>query len=273
MSASTRLCSIVRETSLYRFVLARVTAAVVLSLSALTFGTEPAGALEFSVQNISVSPGGMVVGTHAFIPVGGTVTIGARVADVASAPVLATGASYYGWDSNILSFVSGNAVDSIFHDTRVPGSGGVGGVLNRVPDPLIETSAGLGGPFGGTPNVRMLAEISYLPAMALAGDSGLDGVCGGGDAQFRATFAAVSEGETTLVIGTGDDGNGIIVLPGSVAQATNATVMVTVPEPSFAGSIAAGLFFLVALGKARTSLGDEPRPAAKSAHHAIAALR
>jgi hypothetical protein len=252
MSSSVFLSAIRTASFVCRFILVPATAIAVLSLGILTVAPQPAGALEFVVQGISVNPEGTVTGTDVSIPVGGRVIIGARVADSVSEPVLGSGASYYGWDPNILSFVAGNAVDSLFHSECVPGSSGVGGVDNLVPSSLIETVTGLGGPFPGEPNVRVLVEMSLLPEMALANDSGLDGVCGGGDAQFRVTFAGLSEGQSTIVIGTGDDEDGIVVLPNSVAQASNTTVTVTVvPEPGLAASIASGFFFLVALGKPR----------------------
>jgi hypothetical protein len=224
----------------------------VLMLAVLAFGLQtladsPVGAVEFSVQGISVSSGGAFLGTHALIPVGGSVSIGARIGDLVSESILATGASYYGYDSSVVTYVSGSAVDSIFHDTCVPGPGPVGGVANLVQDPLVETDVGPGGPLVGTLHVPVLVAASFDPVMIPVGDAGLDGECGGGDAQFRLTFEGISEGETTLTIGTGDDADGILILSAGIVQATNATVTITVPEPEATASLACGMLLLIGL--------------------------
>ena len=252
MCPSACLRAIVHELLRYRFVLMRSAARAIFSIGVLVLAAQEAGALEFLVRGISVSPGGSVNGTNVSIPVGGTVTIGARVAAPGSEPVLGTGASYYGWNPNVLSYVAGTTVDSLFHSACVPGSPGVGGVDNLALDPLVPTTTGVGGPSPGAPNIRVLIALSITPQTALVGDSGLDGVCGGGDAQFRLTFSGVAAGTTTLTIGTGDDEDGIIVVPGDVEQATNATVTVTVPEPGLLASMMSGLLGFGALGRVRT---------------------
>ncbi|MBK7951850.1 MAG: hypothetical protein IPK00_24595 [Deltaproteobacteria bacterium] len=218
-----------------------------LSLACAMVAASNARAVVFQVDGISVSSG-VLVGTHAFIPVGGTVTIGARMADPTATTVTGVGASYSGWNPSILSFVSGSTVDSIFHAQCPNGSGGSDGMTNLVPNPLVESKAAIGGPVPGAPRVRTIVALSVDPRAAHVDDPGLDGQCGGGDAQMRLTFQAVADGETTLTIGTGEDlGSVVSVSNGTIAQATNATVTVTVPEPAGVASIAAGLLLLGAL--------------------------
>lgn len=221
----------------------------VASLAAALLVSQGARAVVFVVDDITVSEG-TFSGTHVLVPVGATVTVGARIADPTATPISGIGASYYGWSPSILSFISGTTVASIFHTVCPVGSSGTGGMDNLLPGVTVQSIVSVGGPFAGTPRVRTLKAIAFPAKAAHVDDPGLDGTCGNGDAQMRLTFQALADGETNLIIGTGDDRGDVIALAnGSVVQATNATVTVTVPEPGITLALSAGLSLLLAVGR------------------------
>lgn len=245
-----------------------------LALAALALAADaPARAIEFVVSDIAVSEGGAIDGTQVTIPVGGTVTVGGRVIDPGAESVYGLGASYFGWNPAILAFASGDTVGSLFHALCLEGVGAFNGLTNYVVRPLAETVVSVSGVGGavaasapGQPRVRVLQAVSATARTANVADPGLDGVCSGGDAQFRVTFSGLADGETSITIGTGDDLGGRVVpgLTGLTTLATNAVVTVTVPEPGL-GSVLAGAMLLVGVrARSRSSLRARRRAGAGS---------
>lgn len=209
----------------------RILLLATMSCSAAIASAVESHAFEFSISDVSVSDG-LVFGNHAFIPVGATVTVGARFADPAATPLIGLGASYYGWDPAVLGYVAGDTVPRLFHQLCPIGGGGLAGTTNLVPSTPFLAQAAAGGPFAGTPRVRTIVAPAAPAKIANPNDPGLDGICGNGDAQMRLTFSGLADGETTLTIGTGDDLGGIVADgSGAILQATNASVVISVPEP------------------------------------------
>ena len=228
--------------------------AAVLSLAGLVAPSRQAEAVEFVVDEISVSSG-YAAGSNVLIPVGATVTIGSRISDPSASPVLGVAASYSRWDRNILAFVSGSSVRSLFRSNCPIGTGGTGGFQNLVPNPLVETRATPGGAAPGATRVQAIVAFSLSPQAANADDPGLDEQCGANDAQMRLTFQGAADGQTTVVIGTGEDLGAIVVGDGGEnLAATNAAVIVTVPEPGEQALVLAGVVLLSALGTSSRSV-------------------
>lgn len=242
-----------RSSGLRRAVLGLLAGAPLLALVAAA----PVRAIEFVVSDIAVSAGGTVDGTQVTIPVGGTVSIGGRVSDGSAQAIYGLGASYFGWNPAVLAFESGDTVGSLFHVLCIPGAGGFNGLTNYVVRPLAQTVVSVGGGNPGQPRIRVLQAVSLNARAANAADPGLDGTCGGGDAQFRVTFSGTADGATSITIGTGDDLGGRVVpgLNGVTTLATNAVVTITVPEPGL-GSCLAAASLLAAL--AARSRGRSP---------------
>lgn len=59
-------------------------------------------------------------------------------------------------------------------------------------------------------------------------DPGLDGIVGGGDAQFRLTFVATGAGSASITFGVGYNGDATVGPGGALLPNTNAIVNVTV---------------------------------------------
>ena len=186
-----------------------------------------AGAVTFQVIGISgADPLAMAPGD--------TITIDVRV--VADADeVYGVGASVYGYDEAVIDYVdgSGQAVAGIFYGAVFPGIGVFSGLGNLITNPLVETAIGAGGK-----RVWLFVGPSLEMRTAQPMDPGLDGVIGGGDAQFRFTFEAVAPGAARIVIGTGYQGDGVALLSGPV-QAAGATIDVAVVGASAVPSMPA----------------------------------
>ena len=205
----------------------------------------PSHAVTLEVTDLATD-GGIVSGDQLFVPPGGTVTIGSRVVSDPT-PVVGLGLSYYGYDETLITATNVVRQTNLFGPLCLEGIGEISGlsVLPGVPGGGVVSPAHFG-PLEGRERVRVYGGFTFSPATYSAANSaGIDGVCGGGDADFRVTFDALAEGTTSITIGTGDDKGGIVILQdGTTIQATNATVQVTVPEPAFASGVLLGTAIL-----------------------------
>jgi len=183
------------------------------------------------------------------LEVGDQVTIDIRISSTGTPRVAGVGAAVFGYDGNVLDFVSGNAVASFLHEICIPAAGCFNGLDSQVSGALSE------GNNAGAPYVQIANAVSTTPRNGTGAlDPGLNGVVGGGDAQFRVTFVAAAAGLTTLQIGTNilDAvlGNAIIVEGGGAEDAINAAIVVNViPEPGTALLMGLGLAGLAAAGR------------------------
>lgn len=220
----------------------------ILPIVLFFFVASAASAVTFSVIGTSTSQGNAL---NSLVP-GEEVTIDIRVtADGDS--IAALGASVYGYDESVADFTSGEAVREIFHPIAVPGVGAFGGLWNIATvngeGLLVESALGANGNRVQIFNSYSLSEYSDQPL-----DPGLDGVIGGGDAQFRLVFAVVGPGATSLLIGTGYEGDAVVLPGGGQIQANGAVVHLStggppVPEPGTALLFGIGLAGLAAQGR------------------------
>ncbi|MFK7896846.1 MAG: PEP-CTERM sorting domain-containing protein [Myxococcota bacterium] len=209
----------------------------VLATTAMFLAASAASAVTFSVIGTS---GGDAA---ALLP-GESVTLDIRV-DADADSVAGLGASIFGYDEAIVDFAQGEAVASIFHGVAIPGVGAFSGLSNIAPNPLEESSIGANGN-----RVQIFNGVALTPVVAQPLDPGLDGNVGGGDAQFRVTFTAVAPGTTQLRIGTGYEGDAVILAGGIETQAAGVDLTVTVvPEPGTALLMGLGLAGLAAAGR------------------------
>ncbi|MEZ4281997.1 MAG: hypothetical protein R3F21_20530 [Myxococcota bacterium] len=187
--------------------------------------------------------------------IGDVVTIDIRVSSAGSPAVAGLGAAIFGYDGSMVDFLSGSAVSSILHETCLPGIGCFNGIDNQIggASPLSEGTVSAG------PYVQLFNGVSLIPRTGTgAQDPGLDGIVGGGDAQFRVTFAVT--GATTFQIGTNSAdpvlGNAVVYSGGVIADATNAQLTISVgpgiPEPGGALLMGLGLAGL-AMGRWRST--------------------
>ncbi len=177
--------------------------------------------------------------------IGSEFTIGVRIvndggADGIADDIAAVGASFFGYSPAIVAFVEGSAVSSILHTSCIGGVGCFGGISNSVGPALSETDS----------SVRFFNGATITTGHTIDGqqDPGLDGVIGGFDAQFRATFRIVGFGGTTIQIGTNPlTFENVISRESNSAllDVTNGSVGIAlVPEPGTLVSIGTGLFLL-----------------------------
>ncbi len=163
---------------------------------------------------------------------GETLVIDVRVSADGDA-VYGLGASVHGYDEAVIDYVdaSGEAVSEIFHALCAPPpTGCMIGVPNRIDAPLAESAIGNQG------NRVWLFTGSTLSANpASPDDPGLDGVIGGGGAQFRVTFEAVAPGTAQILIGTGYAGDGVVLESGQVSQAVGEVIDVVVLDTEAPG--------------------------------------
>jgi len=163
--------------------------------------------------------------------------------------VYGLGASVYGYDESIVDFVSGEAVSSINHAVAIPAVGAFSGLANALTNPLVETSIGTSGN-----RVLFFNGVGLTPTNSNALDPGLDGVIGGGGAQFRLTFRLIAAGVTHIIIGTGYNGDGEVLAGGETDQSRNVAIaMGWVPEPGTTLLLGFGLVGLAATGRGRSS--------------------
>jgi hypothetical protein len=190
-----------------------------------------------------------VIGTSGGDPnnlgVGEQITIDIRMAnDGGDGAIFGVGASVSGYDEgtinngsdDFISFVSGEAVAGYLYELCIEGSGCFNGLDNTVAGALTQSA------ITGFPDRVQIANSAGLTGRTGDGsdDPGLDGVIGGGDVEFQLIFEGVQAGTSTLNIGTGYQGDVVVLEGGATAEAANAMLTITVPEPgAIAASVAA----------------------------------
>ncbi|MEZ4334628.1 MAG: PEP-CTERM sorting domain-containing protein [Myxococcota bacterium] len=217
----------------------------VLASVAMLFAASTASALvtfTTTQSDYSVAPGEQI-------------TIDIRVANPGGGNVFGVGAAAFGWDNGVVNYVSGNSVAGNVLASQcfgAPVNVCIGGMNNSASGARAE---GAVTPVSGR-NVQILNAVDVSAHTGEASDQapGLDGVIGGGDAQFRLVFQAVAPGVTTIEIGTNPTdailGNAVIGDGGSVSSAANAFVSITVvPEPGTALLMGLGLAGLAVAGR------------------------
>lgn len=198
-------------------------------------------AILFSLVVASTAQGSVsfhVVGTSGGPPnglgIGETVTVDVRISSTGSPEVFGVGAAAFGYDPAVLEFVSGNAVSGYLYNLSIPSVGSFGG-LDNLAGGMLALNSSSGSPLIQFSNSASLTGRSGTGAM----DPGLNGVIGGGDAQFRMTFRAIAPGSTTISFGTnGSLGNFIAYANGVTEQANNASLTVSAyldppPNPDY----------------------------------------
>jgi hypothetical protein len=182
--------------------------------------------------------------------IGSILTLGLRIEGDPGEVIYGAGISAYGYNESVVDFTAGQTVPSIFHAVAIPAIGAFDGLVNTASTPLQESSIGSSGNRVQLFNSVSLVGRSYNPL-----DPGLDGVIGGGDAQIRIAFTTTGPGVTTIQIGTGYPGDGIIGPGASVLQSNTlhleivpgfAPAWCPIPEPSTAVLAGLGLAALAA---------------------------
>jgi len=203
---------------------------------------------------------------------GSTLTLGFRIEAEPGEAIFGLGASVYGYNESVIDFVSGEAVGSIFHGVAIPAVGAFEGLNNSLipggplfrTGPLSESSVGASGNRVLIFNGIGLNGRTFNPL-----DPGLDGVIGGGGAQVRVTFQITGAGSANLIIGTGYNGDGVVLAGGIVDTSFNLQIpigglvglgpdCILTPEPSTALLAGLGLS-LLALGRPRPRTLDPTR--------------
>lgn len=150
-------------------------------------GSPAATAFTFEVVELSGCENGDTAGC-----LGEEITIGVRIANDGGDAVLGVFSSIFGYDSDVVSFVDGSAVSGILSPFCVPEIACLSGIGNEIGPELQEID--------GSVTIFRGATLAGRPDDGRV-DPGLDGVIGGGDAQFRATFRVTGPGLTTIRIG------------------------------------------------------------------------
>ena len=149
------------------------------------------------------------------------------------------GASAYDYNEAVVDFETGTGRASRSFFTQFCGGpdncfGGLdqadNAFFNRLD--LVESEIGTNG------NRVQIVNAAALSATTQDGsnDQGWDGTTETPDVVV--TFTGVAEGTTEIVVGTGYQGDGVVVPGGSVVQATGDSITITVPEP---GAVAASV--------------------------------
>jgi|JI10StandDraft_1071094.scaffolds.fasta_scaffold109163_4 hypothetical protein len=198
---------------------------------------------------------------------GAILSLGLRIEGEPGENIYGAGISAYGYDESVVDFTNGQTVPSIFHAVAIPAIGAFNGLANSLTSPLQETSIGSSGN-----RVLLFNGVGLSPATYNPLDPGLDGVIGGGDAQIRISFIATGAGLSTILIGTGYNGDGIVGAGGVLLQSNTIRIQVIpgyapmcpVPEPNTAVLAGLGLAALAARrsgSRRATGAGSRgPRP-------------
>ena len=238
----------------------------VLALAAvwiLLAATSSSAIVSFDVIGTSVSTGHPLDA----LEYGDEITLYIRTSNPTETEIYGLTGGIQGWDESVATFVSGalNGGPYLCTDPEC-----LDGLPNYESDRHpTNGSVEVIGAFGGYPAVGNY--VSLVQAISLTGqagdgsrDPGLDGIVGGGGAQFRVTFRMVGApgAQTILNIGTNPNpivGNVIVLAGGAIELANNANVALTmIPEAGTAHLLGLGLVGLAAARRrnsARTAVG------------------
>ena len=213
-----------------------------IAITAMAFAASTASAVEFSLEHgASVD---LVVGEHFDIHI--------NVDNADGTAVQGLGASVYGYDEGVADFLAGSGRASRSFFVQFCGApdncfGGIDQAANEFFDrlDLVESEIGTNGN-----RVQIINAAALSPTVAPGAlDQGWDGTTGTPD--ITVTFQAIGVGTTVLQIGTGYQGDGVVLGDGSVIPAgveTTLTINV-IPEPGTALLMGLGLVGLAVAGR------------------------
>ena len=221
-----------------------------LILSLLLAATAANAVVSFEVTNVTVSAGTTDGLTNAEISVSDTVTIDIFVDNIEGDGVSGLGALAFGFDGVVIGFDTGEAASSFFNTKLKFGTlpdGGIGnvegtdnGTVGSISIPRTLGASSIK-PDGAVGFFNGVTTSPAFPGGDGTFDFGVDpaGILDGiltsaGGIHAQLTFSGLSEGTTTISIGT-DGINGALIDNLGMQQATsNTTVVITVPEPASA---------------------------------------
>jgi len=211
---------------------------MLLALAVLAGASEARALIRIDVLEATTSQGNPLDALR----VGETLTLGLRFAEIDRSAGLSISA--WAYDERVIDFEHGQAVPSINH-AECRGTGFdppcMGGLPNWRAGALVEDAHG-----GGGSRVQIFNGISWTQTSTNPLDPGLDGVVGGGDAQFRITFVAIGLGASSIRIGTHYPGDGVLD-PGNHLRESYETEplrITVVPEPGAVVLAGLGLAYL-----------------------------
>jgi hypothetical protein len=220
-------------------------AGFVLAALLLVFSIDTASAVEFSVLNAG--------GNSVVLRPGETVEIEIAVDNLSETAVNAIAASIFGYDESIADFIpgTGRSADSFFVEICVGPNvcgGGIGAALTPTfPDRLDLVESEILGRGKRVQFMHHFTSIGDFTNETGALDQGWDGTQESPDSIVA--FQAVGLGTTVIEIGTGYEGD-TVVLPGGGYQPAEQSATFTIqviPEPTIAVLMALGLAGLAGL--------------------------
>ena len=213
-----------------------------IAITAMAFAASTASAVEFSLEH----------GASVDLNVGEVFDIHINVDNADGTGVQGLGASIFGYNEAVADFDAGTgrAARSFFTQFCGGANNCFGGIdqadnafFNRLN--LVESAIGANGN-----RVQIVNAAALSPTVANgANDQGWDGTAGTPDVPV--TFRAIGVGTTVLQIGTGYQGDGVVLAGGAVepaGQSTTFTINV-IPEPGTALLMGLGLAGLAMAGR------------------------
>jgi hypothetical protein len=206
-----------------------------------------AGAVTFRVTTIAPAGGDLDA-----LSIGDEITLGIRIED--SVDVFGLGASAFGYATDVMQFVRGEAAGAINIALCIPAVlGCVGGMPNYAGSPqpgdpwanrsLFESSIGAHGS-----RVQFAHAAGLLATNSSPRDPGLGPVYNLPQDHARLTFRIVGMGSTIIHIGTGYEGDGEVLRGGVLVTTADTPIEITVvPEPGTALLFVLGMAALAAL--------------------------